>query len=277
MKLTRNPAASSGFTLVELLVLMACTIVLVAMLLPAMAHTRPGSQGFVCLNNVRRQTLAWLMYNSDNADNFPVLSSWVYQVSYLDWTPDRANTNTAPLLDPTVSTVASYVQSAAIWRCPADNYLCPAQIAARMAPRARSYSMNGALGGSPIPINQTGRVYFKATKSDNLNTPGPAMVFSVLDEHADSINDYLFLEDPGYAAGSERWRDLPASYHNGAACISFADGHAESHKWQDAGTLISVYYVQWSAQTSGTGSGLYGKIYLHNFDYEWLTDRMPYQ
>ena len=28
----------------------------------------------------------------------------------------------------------------------------------------------------------------------------------------------------------------PGSYHNGAGNLSFADGHAESHKWVDART-----------------------------------------
>ncbi|MDA7522819.1 hypothetical protein OAF81_01125 [bacterium] len=31
--------------------------------------------------------------------------------------------------------------------------------------------------------------------------------------------------------------DFPASYHNGAAGISFADGHAETKKWRDPRTM----------------------------------------
>jgi prepilin-type processing-associated H-X9-DG protein len=30
--------------------------------------------------------------------------------------------------------------------------------------------------------------------------------------------------------------DVPASHHNGAAGLSFADGHAEVHKWLDSRT-----------------------------------------
>jgi prepilin-type processing-associated H-X9-DG protein len=33
------------------------------------------------------------------------------------------------------------------------------------------------------------------------------------------------------------WGNLAAIYHNGAAGFSFADGHAEIHKWVDSGTL----------------------------------------
>jgi prepilin-type processing-associated H-X9-DG protein len=31
--------------------------------------------------------------------------------------------------------------------------------------------------------------------------------------------------------------DVPGSYHGGAGGLSFADGHAEIHKWRDAGVL----------------------------------------
>ena len=37
-------------------------------------------------------------------------------------------------------------------------------------------------------------------------------------------------------AYSWEWTDLPASYHNGAASFSFADGHAETHRWRFAST-----------------------------------------
>jgi prepilin-type processing-associated H-X9-DG protein len=32
---------------------------------------------------------------------------------------------------------------------------------------------------------------------------------------------------------------MPAIYHNGACGFSFADGHAETHKWLDPDTLAS--------------------------------------
>ena len=34
-----------------------------------------------------------------------------------------------------------------------------------------------------------------------------------------------------------RFRDSPANFHGGAASFSFADGHAEMHKWLDAMTI----------------------------------------
>jgi prepilin-type processing-associated H-X9-DG protein len=40
--------------------------------------------------------------------------------------------------------------------------------------------------------------------------------------------------------------DLPAGYHNHSGCFSFADGHAEVHKWQNPGTCVPVKYVYYT-------------------------------
>jgi len=57
----------------------------------------------------------------------------------------------------------------------------------------------------------------------------PSSIWVTVDEHPDSINDGYFVDSP-YERW-ESWMDLPASYHNGAAGFSFADGHSEIHKW----------------------------------------------
>ena len=78
-------------------------------------------------------------------------------------------------------------------------------------------------------------------------------IFVFLDEHPDSIDDGYFIN----RAYSWQWRDLPASYHNGAAAFSFADGHSTLHSWAvpstirppwpDAASLpISLPYQEWS-------------------------------
>ena len=48
-------------------------------------------------------------------------------------------------------------------------------------------------------------------------------------KHPCSINDAGFF-NPNVSS----WVDQPASYHNGAAGFSFADGHSEIHKWSEA-------------------------------------------
>jgi prepilin-type processing-associated H-X9-DG protein len=64
----------------------------------------------------------------------------------------------------------------------------------------------------------------------------------LIDEHPDSINygDFAVAMNDGGAPARIMIIDVPASYHNGAGGISFADGHAEIHKWQDARTKAPI-------------------------------------
>jgi prepilin-type N-terminal cleavage/methylation domain-containing protein/prepilin-type processing-associated H-X9-DG protein len=46
---------------------------------------------------------------------------------------------------------------------------------------------------------------------------------------------------PALAKAKTTWVDIPASYHNRAGGISFADGHAEIKKWRDPIVVAQTY------------------------------------
>lgn len=69
-----------GFTLVELLVVMAIIGVLVALLAPALASTRERSQIAVCMNNIKQISLAAFMYADDHDAIIPGVSQTVNYV-----------------------------------------------------------------------------------------------------------------------------------------------------------------------------------------------------
>jgi len=103
----------------------------------------------------------------------------------------------------------------------------------------------------------------------------------VLDENADSIcflnGDATFAFDAGESPTAESWRDLPASYHNGASSFSFADGHSEIHKWLQRNgqtvypVLRNTTVEPWRTPPNGPATPM-----QHSSDYEWVQDRMPY-
>ena len=81
---------------------------------------------------------------------------------------------------------------------------------------------------------------FRIYKSmSDLVDPGPTRTWVFLDEREDSINDgEMVVGMTGFPDQPAQWKivDYPASYHAGAAGLSFADGHSEIKKWLDART-----------------------------------------
>src|SRR5204863_1743948 len=110
-------------------------------------------------------------------------------------------------------------------KCPADNFIPNGA----STPRVRTVAMNGMIGDY-VDLNAgkfgngNYRVY---NKLGDFTVPGSADTFVFLDECPDSINDGFF-EVP---MGSTIWSDVAGSLHCGGTDLSYADGHAEIHKW----------------------------------------------
>jgi prepilin-type N-terminal cleavage/methylation domain-containing protein/prepilin-type processing-associated H-X9-DG protein len=240
----RREAREMAFTLIELLVVIALIAILAAMLLPAISNAKARTQGMACLNNNRQLAAAWLLYADDHSDRLPynlggpsresvaqrTNLNWVNNI--LNWELDPDNTNTATITEASLAPYAS--RAVAIYRCPSDHVLSSVQRQAGWSGRVRSYSMNMMVGDagelSQKGFNLNNPEYVQFFKLSSI--PKPANIFVFLDEHPDSINDGYFLNKAYY----REWLDLPASYHNGAATFSFADGHSLMRRWQHAKT-----------------------------------------
>ena len=68
---TSSPFGRRGFTLLELLVVIAMIAVLVALLLPALSSAKERARRASCLNNIRQFILATHLYAHDNEDQLP--------------------------------------------------------------------------------------------------------------------------------------------------------------------------------------------------------------
>jgi prepilin-type processing-associated H-X9-DG protein len=92
-------------------------------------------------------------------------------------------------------------------------------------------SMNTWLG--PIVPYTGDTAVVSYYKEQSMIRPGPANLWVFIDENPTSINDGSFICTPDI----QEWVDCPASYHNNACGIAFADGHAQIKKWMD-GTVL---------------------------------------
>jgi prepilin-type processing-associated H-X9-DG protein len=273
----------SGFSLTELLVVIATSGVLVVLVLPALGFSKGRPQAVDCLNNFNQLAKACAMYTGDNHQFFPPNpddggSSPGYEWcsgNVAGWTaPSPSTYDSADASEVTYLTNSQYnslapylAHSAVPFKCPADWRICTYH--GQQVPVVRSVSANAGVGTADIswlnggshsgvptmPVGgpwltgggnegQTSYATFGST-SDFKNC-SPSDIFIYADEDPLSVNDAA-LE---VVAALPEVIDYPTVRHQNGACFAFCDGHTEMHKWKS-----NVFVLNGAAGTKMVPSG----------------------
>jgi prepilin-type processing-associated H-X9-DG protein len=255
-----------------------------------LSKAKAKAKGIQCLSNMRQLSLSWVMYAGDNNDLLvpngelgstavpnPLDSRLQPGGIYAQWCPgnmksyDAVDNRTAPntpygsfylktgLLFP-------YVNNLNVYKCPADPSVLYSQ------PRLRSMAMNCWMN----PIQKSWNViegYSGATaqkvftKLGNISpVPGSANTWVFIDENPYTIDDGYFVCD----MKGNNWINVPASYHNGAGGLSFADGHSEIKRWKD-GKVLAFALSAYDATCPNPSIALSASDSLD--DLKWLQQR----
>jgi prepilin-type N-terminal cleavage/methylation domain-containing protein/prepilin-type processing-associated H-X9-DG protein len=78
-----TPRSRSGFTLVELLVVLAVIAILASLLLPALSKAKSRAQRVACTSNLHQWAIAFTMYVDDNNGSMP--TGWIPGVPQSVW------------------------------------------------------------------------------------------------------------------------------------------------------------------------------------------------
>jgi prepilin-type N-terminal cleavage/methylation domain-containing protein/prepilin-type processing-associated H-X9-DG protein len=235
--LEMNHRKHRGFTLVEIMVVIAIIAILMAILVPSLLKAREQGKRTHCLSNLKQLTHAWYMYAIDNENLCSPLTLWqdkggnkngCFWVADGPSIPDNDVGNTEQAIMDGV--LWPYTQSIKLYKCKSDR---GEPLRTDPSERLRSYSMSVMMGGRP------GLCFWKLGE---LRRPSEKMVFidaTGLLKWIDGPFKIMHLDEPGPPKEWPPWWGMNCitTRHNDGGNLSFADGHCEYWRWQDPRTI----------------------------------------
>jgi len=212
---------SSGFSLVELLVVMGIIMVLVALLLPTLKKAKDNANRVACLNNLRQLGMGFRMYNQANDGASPTSACANQYEDFIYWEAGR-NLNQGRLV---AYTSSSGLFDPRLYTCPSDDPL------SHVRGFPYSYSVNMYVCSSSATISIAKAIHVTAIRH-------PSNCIVMVEESSQTIDDgcwaWQYQYGQGYNVTSTRhdsqYQEItsdPQSVTAGHTNVLFADGHSD--------------------------------------------------
>lgn len=238
--------AARGFTLVELLVVIAVIAILVAILLPALLRVRENARAARCQANLKQLGSAFSMYAQDYDGFLPSPGGLTGDRNY--WHQDGGGG-----LEPYIHSTG--LQS--VWVCPSF----PLRWASPYLPR--TYGMNSALRSPPdvLPWPAANRVVDPICLSQILAPAGTVLLFEGIPNVEDLLLGTGYVGRCGYWDSVKGYDALPnvrwngwyqphVPWHSGMNNYLYCDGHVRRHAprrypWEPVPVDNEWFAVKW--------------------------------
>ena len=210
-----------GFTLIELLVVIAIIAVLMAILMPALNRAREQGKRAVCMNNLKQLSLAWIMYADENDQKIVNGAGGIYRSKETPWVGKCWASGYGSGAQLPEGEQIEEIKKGALWPYikNVDLYRCPTGTRGEMLTYAAMDGVNGRSRSGEGTVKDGAWI---KNRMDIRDMPS-RIVF--IDEGWVTPDSFAVHYD------RETWWDDAPVRHGDGVTLSFADGHADYHKW----------------------------------------------
>jgi len=234
----------TGFTLLEVLVVVAVIAVLMAILLPSLKHARDAAKGIQCLSNLRQMAIASHSYANANEDLYPIAYYMQMTPQLISFAWDFTTTKDWSTTPPTTT-----VKAGLLWQNEGLERIqqCPSFDGGHnwVADPFTGYNYNTSyIGHGAAEAIQTPATVTAVTR------PARTALFGD-GEYGGGANKFMRApwSNPGDAHFSGRFAGTQGYRHRGRTNVAFCDGHGQ--QWGELHT--NTYENDREAIAPGTG------------------------
>jgi prepilin-type N-terminal cleavage/methylation domain-containing protein len=303
----RTPAGwRPGFTVTELVVVIAVIATIVAITVPTIGKIRKQARTAACLTNQRQIAQACYAYGTANAGRWPSSRTDEGGVSYPSgeavrhpWVRATAANTTGTYERTTAITTGvlfPYIGSIPVYISPDEPSNPSAGAVSGERTRIRSYSLNACLGVSrpdewtdydqgfrfPLAGTTNGSLEVDLT-AYNTTTMGVVkqpsrMMCTIVEDDNIAWNNQGWIINPQFQ--SRLWVDLPAPWRPDAITITYVDGSTDSRAMANPKICDLNYGAPFPTGFTVLGPGPHNARAplaagaMTDFDWKWFRDRL---